>query len=179
MPRENKRRFLASRLPPAEPRAETMIRQVYWRLGNGWCLRLRREGQPDEAPRDTIALKGPRTRSTRVQYDWTLPAEPDLSDEERTATVAALFRAGGSHRIVKSRRSYLLDGQLWGVDEFHWENSGLIIAELELQDPGELRRVRVPSWCLREITADTDFDGESLAFHPYAHSLSAPGPRSR
>jgi adenylate cyclase len=179
VPRENRRRFVLSHLPDAEPRTETVIRQVYWRLGNGWCLRLHREGRPDEAPRDTVAVQGPRTGATRIQYEWPLPTEPGVSDEERTATVAALFKAGGSHRTVKSRRGYLLDGQTWDVDEFHWENAGLITAELEMQDLATLRRVPVPSWCVREVTADTAFDGENLAFQPYGQWLRGPGRRSR
>lgn len=135
------RRFLLDRLPPGTPGPETVVRQVFWRLGDGWTLRLRREGPPDAAPRDTVALRGPGSAG----WEWALPADP--------AAVAALFRAGAGHRTIAVRRGYAG----WAVDEYHWENEGLIVAA---------GTGAPPAWVGREITADGTYEDENLAFAP-------------
>ena len=90
---------------------------------------------------------------------------PDDSDS--IEAVEKLFMAAGSQKIVKTRYSFLLDDLPWDVDLFHWENEGLIIAELEMDDPAELARITKPTWAVREVTYEAQYSNDSLAFRPY------------
>jgi hypothetical protein len=109
------RRYRLDRLPPGEPGPETVIRQVFWRLGDGWTLRLRREGPPDTAPTDTLAV-----RHGTGSWEFALAPEP----------AAGLFRTG--HRTVATRRAY----GPWIVHAYHWENEGLVLAGGTSAPPG-------------------------------------------
>lgn len=141
------RRFRLDRVPAGVPGPETVVRQVFWRLGDGWTLRLRREGPPGEPSRDTLAVTGPGV-------EWPCPVPPGRTDKD----LAALFKAGRGHRVVAQRRRYVVDGQPWDVAEYHWENEGLIVAS----PVG--RPVRAPG---PEITEDLRYDDENLAFAPF------------
>ncbi|HET6742513.1 MAG TPA: CYTH domain-containing protein [Kribbella sp.] len=168
MANEYERRFLLSGLPEGEASYEREIRQVYWRLGNGWSLRLRRQGS-DFEPDDVVTIKGPRVGAQRPEFEWPLYNVTD-SMQVRAASLEAalnLYRAGSAHPVVKTRRGYLIDGQLWDVDEFHHDNEGLIIAELELESHEDLLGVRRPPWTVREVTMEERYNNENLAFEPY------------
>ena len=167
MSRETERRFLLSRLPEAAACSETLVRQVYWDLGGGWCLRLRRESLPGTLPRDVLAVKGPRTGVARVKWEWWVKPETGDAERDRSIDVAALFMTGSGRQVVKHRRSYQLEGHTWDIDEFHWDNEGLIIAEIEMNDVRQLCRVPEPAWSVREITDDRRYDNEKLAAHPF------------
>lgn len=143
------RRFLLRRLPDAAPGPETVVRQVFWRLGDGWVLRLRREGPPGVPSRDTLAVRGPG------DVEWAFPPEAGPGGAD---AVAALFRAGAGHRVVSSRRRYRLDGRDWDVDEYHWENAGLILARADAPRP---------AWAVRDVTGEPAYDEEHLAYAPF------------
>ena len=51
------------------------------------------------------------------------------------------------------------------VDEFHGENDGLVMAEIELGSPDEL--FERPSWLGKEVTDDKRYYNGYLAEHPY------------
>jgi adenylate cyclase len=159
---ENERRFLLDRLPEGDAVDRTTIRQAYWRLGSGWSFRVRREGASNEDTRNSITIKGPKAGFSRPELDLFLPGDADT-----TSAVESLFLAAASYKIVKTRYSYILDGLTWDIDQFHWENEGLIIAEIELEDSRELAGVSTPSWAIREVTSDSQYANENLAFQPY------------
>jgi adenylate cyclase len=159
---EHERRFLLDSLPLAEPVDLTTIRQAYWRLGDGWSMRVRREGRSDSDTRNSVTIKGPRNGVSRPELNMFLP-----DDSDSIEAVEKLFMAAGSHKIVKTRYSFLLDDLPWDVDLFHWENEGLIIAELEMDDPAELARITKPTWAVREVTYEAQYSNDNLAFRPY------------
>ena len=51
------------------------------------------------------------------------------------------------------------------VDEFHGENDGLVMAEIELGSPDE--PFERPSWLGKEVTDDKRYYNGYLAEHPY------------
>ena len=51
------------------------------------------------------------------------------------------------------------------VDEFHGENEGLVMAEIELGSPDE--PFESPSWLGKEVTDDKRYYNSYLAEHPY------------
>lgn len=141
------RRFLLARSPDAPTGPETVVRQVFWRLGEGWVLRLRRECPAGEPSRDTLVVRGPGG------VEWALDPGPEPA-------VAALFRAGAAHRVVALRRRHRLAGRDWDVDEFHWENEGLVLARPFADGPP-------PPGAVRDVTGDPAYDEESLAYAPF------------
>lgn len=159
---ERERRFLLTKLPPGEPVDRTTIRQAYWQLGSGWSLRVRREGTSNDDTRNSITVKGPRSGFSRPELEFFLS-----SDAAVTRVVENLFQVAGNHKIIKTRHSYVLDGLAWDVDEFHWENEGLVIAEIELEDSDQLAGVTPPTWAVREVTNDSQYANENLAIRPY------------
>lgn len=169
MGRELERRFLLERLPDAGRLYEKQIRQVYWSLGDGWFLRLRRQGTSSRA-NDVVTIKGPRRGYARPEFEWPLDLAEGTEEGLKDALDAAvaLYRAGSAHQVVKRRLGYEIDGLLWEIDVFMFENEGLIVAELEMDDMSKLRAVTVPSWAVSEITDDRRYDNENLAFTPYS-----------
>jgi adenylate cyclase len=159
---ENERRFLLAGLPHEDPVDQTTIRQAYWRLGGGWSLRVRREGRADDDTRNSITVKGPWHGVSRPEFSLFL-----ADDATGISAVESLFRAASGNKIVKTRFSYLIDGLTWDVDQFHWENEGLIIAELEMDDPVALAKVARPGWTVREVTGEVQYANDHLAFHPF------------
>ena len=51
------------------------------------------------------------------------------------------------------------------VDEFHADNEGLTVAEIELDSPEE--EFRRPPWLGREVTGERRYYNSSLAGNPY------------
>jgi len=103
----------------------------------------------------TIKGKGDSTGTSR--YEW----ERELPPEEADALLA-LCEPG---MIDKTRHYVPVNDCVFEVDEFHGENAGLIIAELELahaDDP-----VTSPSWLGPEVTGDPRYYNASLKAHPY------------
>lgn len=165
---EYERRFLLQELPAAQETYRREIRQVYWRLGNGWVIRLRRQGS-DAEPSDVITIKGPRFGAQRPEFEWSL-YDANQSEETRQASLEAalnLYKAGSAHAVVKTRHGYFIDGHLWDIDEFHHDNEGLIIAELELESHDDLLSISRPAWALREVTMEERYNNENLAFEPF------------
>lgn len=169
MAAEYERRFTLTALPAHAPMAVTFVRQVYWDLGDGWSMRLRRVGPDESNTRNLIAVKGPRQGIYRPEYEWDIGGQGDETHVQNDAarTARALFRAGAAHTIVKTRKSYLIDGHLWDVDVFEWDNEGLMIAEIELRNPHLLAHMPVPNWIDHEVTDDPRYNNERLAYSPW------------
>jgi adenylate cyclase len=55
---------------------------------------------------------------------------------------------------------------LWEIDEFHDENSGLILAEIELNNEND--RFEKPDWIGMEVTTDRRYYNSYLFVHPYS-----------
>ena len=55
---------------------------------------------------------------------------------------------------------------IFEVDEFHGENSGLIIAEIEIE--AENQEFEKPSWIGKEITGDMKYYNSMLVKIPYS-----------
>jgi adenylate cyclase len=54
---------------------------------------------------------------------------------------------------------------IWEIDVFGGENSGLVVAEIELQD--EHQSFEKPDWIGREVTTDKRYYNASLVSKPY------------
>jgi len=67
--------------------------------------------------------------------------------------------------IEKMRYKIFYEAKTWEIDVFSGENQGLVVAEIELQDEGDV--FSKPPWLGEEITHDPRYLNVNLAAHPF------------
>ena len=67
--------------------------------------------------------------------------------------------------INKTRYLVQYQGHIWEIDEFHDNNKGLIVAEIELDDENEV--FEKPPWLGEEVTDDYRYLNSNLAVNPF------------
>ncbi len=141
-----------------------LVKSMEWRMGASgttYCqgylsrspeatVRVRIEGDDS-----FLTIKGPLQGIRRAEYEYPIP----FKDAEE------LIRLCVSPLVIKTRYEILYKKQLWEVDEFHGENDGLILAEIELTDPDE--PIKLPPWIGEEVSSDTRYYNSNLATHPF------------
>ena len=67
--------------------------------------------------------------------------------------------------IEKTRYRVEHQGLTWEIDEFDGDNTGLIIAEVELEE--EDQAIMLPDWVGKEVTGDPRYYNASLIADPF------------
>jgi len=105
-----------------------------------------------------ITIKGSTNYSGLSRFEW--EKEIPLEDAK---SLLLLAEPG----IIEKTR-YLVrhtDGKhIWEVDEFHGDNEGLVIAEIELSD--EQEPFDRPDWLGKEVTGDNRYYNANLSEKP-------------
>jgi CYTH domain-containing protein len=101
-----------------------------------------------------ITIKGLTDNATRDEYEYPIPRKDAVDLLEKFVT----------NRIDKVRYRIAFKGKTWEVDEFFGGNEGLIIAEIELNDP--LESFEKPAWIGEEVTKDHRYSNSWLAENP-------------
>lgn len=114
-------------------------------------VRVRRSG--DQA---WLNLKSRDVGPARQEFEYEIP----LDDAEALLALCV----GGV--IDKTRHHVIVGAHLWEVDEFHGENAGLVVAEIELDAVDEL--FERPDWAGPEVTGETRYYNLALASRPFA-----------
>ena len=105
-----------------------------------------------------ITIKGSTSANGRSRYEW--EKEIPVSEAEE---LILLCEPG----IIDKTRYFIPFGEhLFEVDQFHGENEGLIIAEIELQTEDE--SFERPAWLGTEVTNDARYYNASLVHLPYS-----------
>lgn len=111
--------------------------------------------------RGYITVKGISSESGTSRYEW--------EKEIPVGEAADLLRICEQGIIDKTRHIVEVDGpdgkNIFEIDEFHGDNEGLVIAEIELSHEDE-DYVR-PQWLGEEVTGDKRYYNSYLVFHPY------------
>jgi adenylate cyclase len=129
----------------------SILRQAYIHNDGRASVRLR----IDEAGPAYLTIKSAQAGISRAEFDYAIPA-----DEAREILE---LRTGS---IVEKRRYRIShEGNLWEIDEFTGDNIGLVIAEIELNDPQQ--KFAKPAWVGREVTDDPQYFNASLAKKPF------------
>ena len=102
-----------------------------------------------------ITLKGALTGISRSEYEYTIPLNEGSEILDNFATSL----------IQKTRYNIEYAGHTWEVDVFTGDNSGLIIAEIELQNEDE--QFEKPEWVGPEVSHDNRYANSSLSVYPY------------
>lgn len=106
-----------------------------------------------------ITVKGISNNSGTSRFEW----EKEISLEE----AHSLLKICEPSIIEKIRYIIPVNELFFEVDEFLGENSGLVIAEIEL--PFEEFNFEKPSWLGKEVTGDVKYYNSVLAKNPYCN----------
>ena len=103
-----------------------------------------------------ITIKGPTVGATRSEYEYEIPL-----DEGK----AMLDTVAEKPLIEKTRYKIPVGNLTWEIDEFLGENTGLIVAEVELKS--EDQTFDKPLWVGDEVTNDPRYFNANLVKNPF------------
>ncbi|WP_346765512.1 CYTH domain-containing protein [Thioalkalivibrio sp. XN8] len=126
------------------------LRQGYLSFDPERTVRVRVTGD-----RAWLNIKGRTEGIRRLEFEYGIPVDD---------AVQLLALCQGAV-IDKTRYEVRWDGRTWEVDEFHGENAGLVVAELELRDEHE--DFTRPPWLGLEVSGDPRYYNAALARNPY------------
>jgi len=126
------------------------IRQAYLSSDNATTVRIRTSNR-----NAYITIKGKTIHLSRPEFEYPIPYDDALQ----------LMQLSTLSIVEKNRYEYMYKGKKWEVDEFLGSNKGLIVAEIELEQEGEL--FSIPEFIGEEQTADPRFRNSNLAKTPY------------
>ncbi|WP_428329263.1 CYTH domain-containing protein [Mucilaginibacter sp.] len=102
-----------------------------------------------------ITIKGATKGISRLEFEYSIP-----TDEGN-----ALLDNFALSELDKTRYCLDFEGKLWEVDEFAGENSGLIMAEIELESEDE--EFTLPHWITHEVSDDARYYNSNLSRNPF------------
>ena len=152
MAQEIERKFLVSGEFKSLATKALTIKQGYLCANAGRTVRVRvRDNQ------GLLTIKGRSDAAGLSRFEW----EKEISAQD-AESLLLLCEPG----IVDKTR-YLVDfaGHTFEVDEFHGENQGLVMAELELVSEDE--PYQRPEWLGEEVTGDRRYYNAYLSKHPF------------
>ena len=110
-------------------------------------------GKPD--PRPISPSKEAAQGASRPEFEYPIP----LSDAQQLMNLCL-------RPLVEKMRYVIKYGnKRWEVDEFHGDNRGLILAEIELSREDE--PIEIPLWVGQEVSGDPRYFNSYLSEHPY------------
>ena len=134
-------------------RTSTLLRQGYLANTARASIRVRLAGEEG-----WLSVKAMTPGRSRAEYEAAIPAA-DANE--------MLCRLCEGPLIEKWRHIVAHAGNHWEVDEFLGENTGLVIAELELES--EQQSFAQPDWLGAEVTDDQRYYNFRLSQQPYRH----------
>ena len=150
MPLEIERKFLVVSDDYKLNAKSVDIKQAYLSADENMAIRVRMEGI-----QASINIKSKKSERVNHEFEYIIP----LDEAQSLITMSP-------YPIIKKTR-YVLEckGKTWEVDEFHSDNEGLTVAEIELDDENE--KFDIPPWMGKEVTADYRYLNSNLAQNPF------------
>lgn len=130
----------------------TLLRQGYLSSVTERVVRVRTAGSSA-----FLTVKGRTHGITRLEFEYAIP----LADATRM-----LDDLCERPLIEKTRYRVPYAGATWDLDEFHGENAGLVLAEIELATPDA--PFERPPWVGLEVSSDVRYFNTALAHRPFA-----------
>lgn len=149
---EIERKFLVRNDTWRTTKPGVLYRQGYLCTNSECCIRIR----ITETPSAWLTIKGQVETSIRLEYEYPV----SLIDANEM-----LNRLCAKRLIEKTRYLVPYSDLVWEIDEFSGENTGLIIAEVELTHRDQ--HVELPPWVGNEVTEDVRYYNAYLAVCPY------------
>jgi adenylate cyclase len=127
-------------------------RQGYLSTVKERTVRVRTVGQ-----RGYLTVKGLTVGAMRSEFEYEIP---------RVDADQMIDHLCERPIIFKTRYTVPHRGHIWEIDDFHLENAGLIVAEVELSDQDEW--FAMPPWIGKEVTGDPRYFNANLIAHPFS-----------
>lgn len=102
-----------------------------------------------------FTIKGRSVGISRPEFEYPIP----IADARELLTLCL------PPLIEKTRYTVVHEGMTWEIDEFHGENQGLIVAEIEL--PTSETTFPLPAWVGAEVSHLPRYFNSHLSKHPY------------
>lgn len=154
MAQEIERKFLVCGDYKAQAYAVSHIQQGYIGTKPGRTVRIRIRDE-----KAYITIKGPAGKAGVSRYEF--ETEIPLTDARDLLLLCEPGLIDKHRYLVKSS-----DGRhVWEVDEFHGDNDGLVMAEIELRSEDEA--FEKPDFIGREVTGDRRYYNGHLRANPY------------
>ncbi len=103
-----------------------------------------------------ITVKGKREGISRLEYEYSIPYSDALEMQERLCQ---------KRLVEKTRHIIFYHGLKWELDEFHGDNEGLFVAELELTS--EEQDYDLPNWVGEDVSYESKYRNSRLCVNPY------------
>lgn len=127
------------------------FKQGYLTNEPDFTTRIRREGEVAK-----LTIKYGKSGISRKEFEYEIP----LEDAEH------LFDDRIQNQAISKTRHYIeFAGKLWELDEFHGDNQGLLVAEIELESESE--EFEKPDWLGDEVSSDSRYQNSVLLNNPY------------
>lgn len=104
-----------------------------------------------------LTIKGVSNDSGTSRFEW--EKEITIIEAEQLLTLCE------EGIIDKTRYLIKINNHLFEVDEFYGKNTGLTVAEIELESENET--FEKPNWLGKEVTGDTRYYNSQLSKNPY------------
>lgn len=150
MPLEIERKFLVNSNHYKIGAKSVDIMQAYLSIQENIAIRVRIEGF-----NASLTIKSKVSERVNREYEYSIPLDEAQS----------MIKMSQHSLITKTR--FLVDYKrhTFEVDEFHGDNEGLVVAEIELENENEL--FEKPDWLDNEVTSDYRYLNSNLSKSPY------------
>ncbi len=151
MPKEIERKFLVTSNEYKSLGKGEYIHQGFLSTVKDRVVRVRIKGE-----KAWLTIKGISHGASRAEFEYEIPF-----------TDARFMLENLCEKPTIEKHRYLVPfaGFNWEVDEFHGENDGLVVAEIEL--PAEDTVFDLPAWVGEEVTSDARYYNANLVKNPY------------
>ncbi len=126
-------------------------KQAYLTVNSLCTVRVRVAGN-----QGLITIKGKTTGISRPEYEYEIP----VTEANELINNFSAFNV-----IEKYRYCIEFEGNIWEIDEFLGDNSGLVVAEIELND--ENQQFVKPQWVGEEVSYDKRYSNSYLSQSPF------------
>jgi len=150
MPLEIERKFLVDKTTWRPEGQGTKMVQAYLGLAPYPTVRIRIAGE-----KAFLTIKGRSETIARPEFEYEIPVD----DAREMMTLAV------SSPVEKIRYEIQHEGLTWEVDVFSGKNSGLVLAEIELESESQV--FTVPEWISEEVTYDGRYYNSYLSLCPF------------
>ncbi|MFT5685843.1 MAG: adenylate cyclase [Myxococcota bacterium] len=147
---EIERKFLVTSEVWRQEGAGERMQQGYLSVDPERTVRIRLTGSLAR-----VTIKGRTIGASRPEFEYDIP--PEDARQLLALCIPPL--------IDKTRYRVPHGAHTWEVDEFHGDNAGLVVAEVELSVEGE--PVLLPDWVGEEVTEQVAYYNSSLIRRPY------------
>ena len=151
---EIERKFLVAGEYKSLAVSHSRITQGYISSASGRTVRVRIRGE-----KGFLTIKGPSAQGGLSRFEW--EKEIPVSEAE---SLLAICEPG----VIDKTRWLVPAGDgvhTWEVDEFHGDNEGLVMAEIELRSEDDV--FEKPSWLGEEVTGDRRYYNSMLTKRPF------------